>query len=183
MNRRSRPRSRPPQGNQVRSTMATMARSSASRASACAVLFVVAACVSDHTVEDDVVPKPGAVQPEGGASPNVRAATACEKIKNARSAAATKLGCDAPKDECPALLFLAGSTPCDEYVGGSIDACAAKISSYVTCTDFDTKPCVVTPIAASCHAPAAPEAAPPHDGGAISPHDGASKPTDARLGD
>lgn len=137
-------------------------------------LLVPPACVSDHAVEDDVVPSPGAVQPDGGSLANVAAAVACDRLKSARSGAATKLGCDTPKDECPGLLLLAGSTPCDEYTGGSVSACEGWIGGYEKCSDFSTKPCVVTPVSGSCHAPAVPDAAPVHDAGAT-PKDAASK--------
>jgi len=109
-------------------------------------LILTEGCVSDHTLEDNVIPSVGATQPDGGASGAVAAAAACDRMKTARSGAATKLGCDAPKDECPALLLLAGSVVCDEFTGGSIAACEAAIGRYGKCSDFDTKPCVVTPI-------------------------------------
>jgi len=146
------------------------------------VLSLAPACVSDPTVQNDVVPRPGATQPDGSSAPNLGAAAACDKIKTARSAAATKLGCDAPKGECPGLLLVAGSVPCDEYTGGSVGACESMIQSYATCSDFDTKPCVVTPVEGSCHTPVAPEAGPPPSDAGVKPsQDAGGKPaSDAR---
>ncbi len=145
-------------------------------------LLVVEGCVSDHALEDDVEPSVGVIQPEGGSSEPVAASAACERIESARSGAAAKLGCDTPEDSCPALLLLAGSIPCDDFTGGSIAACEAAIGAYRKCSDFDTKPCVVTPVSTSCHAPAAPDAAahPSRDGG-TKPKDGGTKPRDAGV--
>lgn len=150
-----------------------MSRFWAARVGVPAALLVAEGCVSDHTVEDTVTPSIGATQPDGGSSGPVGAPAACDRIKSARSAARAKLGCDAPKDECPNLLLLAGSIPCDDFTGGSIAACEAAIGAYGKCSDFDTKPCVVTPVSTSCHAPAAPEAgAHPSGDGGVKPSDG-----------
>lgn len=118
---------------------------------------VVAACVSDHAVENDVRASPGLVQPDGSSGASVTADVACEKIAKARAAAADKLGCDAPSDVCPSYLFVGGSIPCGEFVGGSIDACVAWIGAYERCSDFGAKPCVVTPVGSSCREPQVPE--------------------------
>jgi hypothetical protein len=144
--------------------MATMAWSGPRRGAICSAL-ALAACVSEHTVEDDVRPAPGAVQPDGGGGASVPVAAACERLVTARSDTASKLGCDLPKADCPGYLLVAGSVPCDEFTGGSVGACEARISAYEKCADFSAKPCVVTPVQASCKKPLVPEAG-PKDAGA-----------------
>jgi hypothetical protein len=119
---------------------------------------LVAGCVSDHTIESDVPASAGIVQPGGNGGAKLTAAVACERITGARSTAAKKLGCDDPKDECPRYLFVAGSMPCAEYSGDSVDACVSVIEGYRACKDFSEKGCVATPVEASCRAPAAPDA-------------------------
>jgi hypothetical protein len=122
------------------------------------VLWLVSACVSDPAVEADVPASPGAVQPGGNGGSQVAAAEACTRIKAARTAAADKLGCDDPGDECPRYLYVAGAMPCDEYAGDSLDACEVVIGKYESCADLSARPCVVTPVAATCHKPAPPAA-------------------------
>jgi hypothetical protein len=124
----------------------------------CLSLWLAGGCISDHTVESDVPAAPGIVQPETNGMTQFTATEACGRIKEARAAVATKLGCDDPADRCPDYLRLAGSVPCDQYVASTVDACEQVIEKYVSCSDFSTKPCVVTPIAGSCKKPVAPEA-------------------------
>jgi len=124
----------------------------------CLLLWSVSGCVSDHTVEADVQANRGIVQPGEGGGTKLAAADACGRIKSARTAAATKLGCDDPGDVCPNYLLVAGSVPCAEYAEGSVDACVAVIERYKSCNDLSAKACVVTPVSASCAKPAAPDA-------------------------
>jgi len=125
--------------------------------STCLGLWLVSGCVSDHTVEADVPSSPGAVQPGGATGDKVAAADACLRIKNARAKAAASLGCDDPGDQCPEYLYVAGSTPCDQYTGSSLDACEAVIGKYESCDDFSTRPCIVTAVAGSCRVPTPPK--------------------------
>lgn len=125
---------------------------------ACVVVWLVTGCISDPAVEADVPASPGVVQPEAAAGDPVAVVGACQRIKDARAAAAKRLGCDDPGDECPGYLDLAGARPCELYAGGSLDACEAVFEKYASCADFSAHPCVVTPIAQSCH-PAPPPAA------------------------
>jgi hypothetical protein len=124
----------------------------------CLSPWLVAGCISDHAVEADVPASHGITQPDGSGGTKLTAAEACERITSARAAAAKKLGCDDPGDECPKYLFVAGSMPCAEYTGGSVDACVAVIEGYDACKDFSEKGCVATPVAGSCRTPAAPDA-------------------------
>ena len=119
--------------------------------------WLMVGCISDHTVEADVPAPNGIVQPDGSGGTELAAAEACGRIKNARAAAATKLGCDDPGDVCPQYLFVAGSMPCAEFTAGSVDACVAVIESYGSCADLSDRACVVTPVAGSCRKPAAPD--------------------------
>lgn len=138
-----------------------------------ASLLGLSSCVSDPAVEDTVASKPGLIQPDGSSGSPLSAAAACEKLKVARSQAADKLGCDAPADECPRYLYLAGSIPCDEYTEGSVNACVAAIGTYETCSDFSAKPCAVTAIGSSCKNPVPPDAgASKRDGATVKPKDG-----------
>lgn len=119
--------------------------------------WLAAGCISDHEIEADVPASAGIVQPKGSDGAKLTAAEACERITSARAAAAKTLGCDDPGDECPKYLFVAGSIPCDEYAGASVDACVSVIESYDTCKDFSEKACVATPVAGSCRTPAVPD--------------------------
>jgi hypothetical protein len=118
-------------------------------------------CISDHTVEADVRAAPGLVQPGASGGNKLATADACERLTSARAAAATKLGCDDPADQCPGYLRVAGSVPCDEVVASSVEACQALIEKYASCRDFNAKPCSVTAVSESCKTPAAPEAGTP----------------------
>lgn len=149
----------------------------------CLVAWFASGCVSDHTVEADVPARPGIVQPDGGGAAKLTAAVACERIKSARASTATKLGCDEPTDECPKYLFVAGTTPCAEYVGGSVAACVAVIERYAACKDFSEKACVVAPVAGTCRPPATPDAGSgTHDSGGARKDAGGAK-RDGAKGD
>lgn len=124
-------------------------RSSSSR-EACLSLWLVTGCISDPAVEADVPASQGITQPDGSGGAKLTAAEACDRITNARAAAATKLGCDDPGDECPKYLFVAGAAPCTQYDEGSVDACVDVIERYGACKDFSEKACVATPVAGSC---------------------------------
>jgi hypothetical protein len=138
-------------------------------------LAMLNACVSDHDVEDYVPASTGLVQPDGKAGGAIAAAEACERLKTARSSAAAKLGCDDPNDSCPSYLLVLGSIACSEFEEGPVAACEAVIDRYERCSDFDTKPCVVTPSAPSCV-----EAAPPD--AAKAPKDAGTSTVDANSG-
>jgi hypothetical protein len=135
-------------------------------------LGALPACVSEHTVEDDVKPAPGIVEPDGSSAGTVSSATACERITAARKAAAASLGCDLPQEECPGYLYVAGSVPCDEYTAGSVETCEKRIGAYEHCADFSAKACVVTAVIRSCHKAPAPEAGPKADGASPKKLDG-----------
>jgi hypothetical protein len=116
--------------------------------------FVVIGCVQDPQVENETVPPVGIEQPGPGSS-TIGADSACTELVDAETAARAKLGCpdSVVSLACPDHLFLAGSQPCDEYDEASVEACVQALGAYGHCSDFDRKPCVVTVIATSCHAP------------------------------
>ncbi|HEX7669472.1 MAG TPA: hypothetical protein VF395_07815 [Polyangiaceae bacterium] len=130
-------------------------------------IFVAPACVSDPSVEDDVPARSGAHQPAASGDDPVPAAAACERVLVAEKAARDSLDCKprTPAPTCPIYLSIAGTRPCDSYEGSTVSVCEAEIAKYTTCSDFDTRPCVVTAVASTCHAPAVPEAGPRGDAG------------------
>ena len=133
------------------------------------------ACVSDPNIENDVPAEPGAKQPsaDGGATLNFGAA--CSELADAEKAERSKLGCKVVTRACPAYVAVAGALPCDLYVESTVAACVAAIRHYGACSDFDTKPCVVTAVASSCHAPVVTDAG----SDASNPHPDGSTPTDS----
>jgi hypothetical protein len=135
----------------------------------------IPACVSDPSVENDVPARSGAHQPGVTGQGTLPAVEACNQLVQAEQAGREKLRCKAPADKplCPLHLAVAGALPCDSYEQSTVSACVAEIGQYAACDDFDTKPCIVTAVASSCHAPVAreagpggnPDAAPRADGG------------------
>jgi len=130
-------------------------------------LFAAPACVSDPRVEDDVPARSGAHQPAASGDDPVPAAAACERVLAAEKAARDSLDCmpRTPAPTCPTYLRIAGAQPCDSYEGSTVSVCEAEIANYASCADFDTKPCIVTAVASTCHAAAVPEAGPRGDAG------------------
>lgn len=118
-------------------------------------LALAAGCVSSPTIEDEVPPSVGAVQPPSSGGATLGADEACQKLVAAERATRDKLGCDdsAVDLSCPGHVLLVGATPCDEYDEGTVQACVDAIGGYAACSDFAAKPCVVTVDRASCHAP------------------------------
>ncbi len=127
--------------------------------SAGAVMPLVAGCVSSPDENGSVVPPAAGIgQPEAGASGRtVTAAAACIALAGAIAATNLRLGCSVATPKCSAgagYVAIAGSMPCDEYDQASLNACLAAYETFKACTDFDTMPCVITAVPASCHSPA-----------------------------
>lgn len=151
-------------------------RSSRLPAAALASATIVAGCVQDYAVEDEVLPPRGAFQPREGGAETVDRATACEALATAEDDARQRLHCDTTDHApCPQYLSVAGALPCSELKAASVDACVAEIGDYSRCSDFDDHPCIVTVVTDSCVAPARSEA------GADAAADGApdASPADA----
>jgi hypothetical protein len=119
----------------------------------------VAGCVTDPEVEDDVIPPTGATQPAGGGV-TVTAEAACQALAEAETTARDRLGCEERTISCPGHVYLAGATPCAEYDEASVEACTDAMAGYRACSDFGTRPCIVTLVADSCTPPALPDAGP-----------------------
>lgn len=112
------------------------------------------ACVSDPKVEDYAPPSAGAHQPSGDGVATLSATEACTQLVSAETASRAKLACTAsPSEQCPAHLAVAGALPCGLYDASTVAACVSEIGKYAACSDFDTKPCIVTAVVSSCHAP------------------------------
>lgn len=119
----------------------------------------ITACVSDPKVEDYAPPSAGAHQPSGDGVATLSVAEACTRLVNAETTTRQKLACTAsPSPQCPAHLAVAGALPCGLYDASTVTACVSEIGKYAACSDFDTKPCIVTAVVSSCHAPPRAEA-------------------------
>lgn len=120
--------------------------------------WLAAGCVSDPVVEDDVPAPEGAVQPESTSSRVVSAIEACDTLMAAEDETRQRLACALPdaRPDCPAYLRVAGALPCDDVREDTVEACVAIVGGYTACSDFDTRPCIVTVEEASCREPAPP---------------------------
>jgi hypothetical protein len=115
-------------------------------------------CATDPTVEDDVPPAAGAVQPASTDTATIGVQKACDDLTEAQAAARERLGCSDPDagPSCEILLSVAGSLPCDRVRADTVEACVGVISGYTSCQQFTTRACIVTVEADSCRTPVPP---------------------------
>jgi hypothetical protein len=106
---------------------------------------LAASCTSSPDTADVVPSLPGAFQPDAGGK-TVDEATACSKLTEAESSARAALGCDAVTHTCPDYVRPAGGADCFVYDQGSLDGCTTLYNSFVSCDQFDSRPCLLTAV-------------------------------------
>jgi hypothetical protein len=91
-------------------------------------------------------PDPFTAANDGASDTWIDRAQACDRIVTAMKASAEYLRCKLdPAPACPDLVDAAekklGAPACYRYDEGVVDNCVHRIESYVTCDEFQTKPC------------------------------------------
>lgn len=109
------------------------------------VVAVAVACSDEVGTGDNQPAPPGAIQPDASGGV-LNEAEACQMLLAAIQdrASTPPLDCDVSELTCPELIRTAGSQACLQFDEGSVTACVGVVESYELCTDFETKPCIVT---------------------------------------
>lgn len=112
-------------------------------------LALAGACSSSYEEKDVFPAKPGLVVPDASGQAMAEAA-ACSALADALGKARTRLECnDFTLPACPGLVRPPSGRRCAQYDQGTVDGCVSVIDGYTTCTELQSRRCIVTVLASS----------------------------------